>query len=73
MLSCGRMIWLLPHPFSRQTFVSLSLSSSVSPVELTDGRGARSQIIQLPESLVLYKPFNTLWTQLTIFTPCIWV
>jgi hypothetical protein len=53
-----------PSPLSRQLLVSLSLSSCVSPVELTDGnvwgRGwARSQIIQPRESLALYKSFNT--------------
>jgi hypothetical protein len=36
-LSWGRMIRLLPPPFSRQQVVSLSQSSCVSPVELTDG------------------------------------
>jgi hypothetical protein len=42
-LSRCRMIWLLHHalPPSCQPVVSLSQSSFVSPVELTDGRGGR--------------------------------
>jgi hypothetical protein len=42
-LSCDRMIWLLARPPlpPREQGVSLSLSSCVSPVELTDGRGGR--------------------------------
>ncbi len=48
-------------PLSYQQLVS----SCVSAVELTDGRGGsgwgRSQIIRMRESLVLYKSFNTLW------------
>jgi hypothetical protein len=50
-------------PLSRQQLVSLSQSSCVSPIELTDGRGkrrTRSQIMRRRESLVLYKSFNTL-------------
>ncbi len=61
-LSAGRMIRLLTHPLpplSREQVVSLSQSSCVSPVELTDG-GARSQSIRPREGLVLYKSFNTL-------------
>jgi hypothetical protein len=61
------MIWLLP-PTPSPTLsskISLSQSSCVSPVELTDGRVGRgwkrSQIIRGRESLVLYKSFNTLW------------
>jgi hypothetical protein len=45
-LSCRRMIWLLAHlpaPISRLQVVSLSQSSYVSPVELTNGRGGRSE------------------------------
>ncbi len=34
-----RRIWILPPPLSRQKVVFLSLSSWVSPVELTHGRG----------------------------------
>ncbi len=33
------MVLLLPDPLSRQQVVSLSQSSFVSPVELSDGRG----------------------------------
>jgi hypothetical protein len=33
------MVLLLPDPLSRQQVVSLSQSSIVSPVELSDGRG----------------------------------
>jgi hypothetical protein len=33
------MIWFLPHPLSRQQVFSLSQSSCVSSVELTDERG----------------------------------
>jgi hypothetical protein len=33
----------------------------VSPGDLTDERGGRSQIIRPGESLALYKLFNTLW------------
>jgi hypothetical protein len=49
-------------PFSRQKLVSLSQSSCVSPVELTDGRGGEpgAKIIPPRESLVFYKSFNTL-------------
>ncbi len=60
-LSCCRMIWLLPYPVPPhpQPSVSLALSSCVSPVELTDGRGERwwrrSQSIRRRDSLVLYK------------------
>ncbi len=42
LLSRRRMIWLLLHPLlllSLQQFASLSQSSCVSPVELTDGMG----------------------------------
>jgi hypothetical protein len=58
------MIWLLPHPRSRQQLVTCQ-SFCVSPVELTDGRGGRgrrrSQIIRWRESMVLYKSINTVW------------
>jgi hypothetical protein len=50
-----------PPPSPRQRLVSISQSSCVSPVELTDGGGlGRSQIRRWRESLVLYKSFNTL-------------
>jgi hypothetical protein len=56
-------------PPSRQQVVSLSQSSCVSPVELTNWRGrewwARSQIIRPRESLALYKSFNTLCSTAT--------
>ena len=45
-LSCRCMIWLLAHlpaPISRSQVVSLSQSSYMSPVELTNGRGGRSE------------------------------
>jgi hypothetical protein len=55
---------LLTHPLStlsRHQVVSLSQSSSVSPVAFTDGRRgegwARSQI----RRLALYESFNTVW------------
>ncbi len=49
-----------PSPLFRQQVVSLSQSSFVSPVELTDGEGGGGEhIIRLRESLVLYKSFNT--------------
>ncbi len=73
-LSLRLLIRLLAHPhppLSRQQVVSLSQSSCVSPVELTDGergesRGwARSQIIRPRESLALYKSFRTLWVSRT--------
>ncbi len=61
----------LPHPFpplSRQQVVSLSQSSFVSPVELTDGRGdgrgARSYERQ--DSLALYKSMDSLLTYLLV-------
>ncbi len=56
-----------PLPPSRQQVVFLSQSSSMSPFELTDRRGAwrRSQIIRRRESLVLYKSFNTLCSTIT--------
>ncbi len=61
MLSRSRMIWLLPPSPSHQQVVSLSQSSCVSLVKLSDGRGGRgwgrSQIIWQRESLVLYKSF----------------
>ncbi len=55
-------------PHSRQQVVSLSQSSCVSPVELTDGREwARRRITWPRESLNLYKSFHTLflptWTE----------
>jgi hypothetical protein len=37
----GDLAPLQPFPLSRQLVVSLSQSSSVSPVELNDGRGGR--------------------------------
>ncbi len=54
-----------PFPtLSRQQVISLSQSSYVSPVQLTDGTGgrgrARSQIICPRASLVLCKTFKTL-------------
>ncbi len=63
------MIRLLAHPppsLSRHQVVTLSQSSCVSQVELTDGRvggkwSAKSQIIRPRESLALYKLFNTFW------------
>jgi hypothetical protein len=64
-LSRRGMIWLLPHPLrlSLQQVVSLSQSSCVSLVKLTEGKGggvgeAPNNIMR--ESLVLYKSFNTL-------------
>ncbi len=63
-LSRRLMIWLLSHPLplSRQQVVSLSPSSCVSPVELTEGgQWERSQIIRQRESLVIYESFSTLW------------
>jgi hypothetical protein len=36
------------HPLSRQKFVSLSQSSCVSPVELTDGRGGLEGVGEEP-------------------------
>jgi hypothetical protein len=55
MLSCDRMIWLLAPPLSRQQIASLTQSSCVSPVLLTDGRGggvgrAWSRIIRPQET-----------------------
>ncbi len=54
-----------PSPLSRQQVVSLSQSSCVSPIELTDGRGGRgwgrSQNIRKRECLILYKSFNSIW------------
>jgi hypothetical protein len=38
------MIWLLAHPLSRRQVFSLSHSSCVSPVELTDGRGGKGVV-----------------------------
>jgi hypothetical protein len=37
------MIRLLAHPLSRAQVFSLSQSSCVSPVELTDGRGREGE------------------------------
>ncbi len=64
------MIRLLANPPSSplpsKKLVSLSQSSCVSPVELTEWRGGRgwawSRILRLQESLALYKSFNSLWT-----------
>ncbi len=55
-----------PYPLAPQQVVSLSLSSCVSPVELTDeerwGRGlVKNQILLQRESLGLYKSFNPHW------------
>ncbi len=68
------VIWFSssPHlPPPRQQVVSLTRSSCVSPVELTEGRGGRgwgrSQIIWCREMLVLYKSFNTRW----VYSPCL--
>jgi hypothetical protein len=59
-------LYVAPRPpptLSQQQIVSLTQSSCVSPVELTDGRGgrgsARSQIIRPRESLALYNTSNT--------------
>jgi hypothetical protein len=41
-LSCSR-IWLLPRHLSHKQVVLLPQSSCVSPVELTDVRGAREE------------------------------
>ncbi len=62
-----------PHPpLSRHEVVSLSQSSCLSPVQLTDRRGVRrrgrSQIIWRRESLALYKSLNTLWGGLNFYT-----
>ncbi len=46
------------HPLFPQPLVSLSQSSCLSPVDLTDGRGGRGWA---SESLARYKSFNTLW------------
>ncbi len=60
-LSCGRKIGFRappPSPPPQHQVVSLSPSSCVSPVELTDGiggEGAWSQIIRPPECLALCK------------------
>ncbi len=58
-----------PPPPPRQQVVILSLSSCVSAVELSDGKGgkgmAEGQIIQPRKSLVHYKSFNTLWSTQT--------
>jgi hypothetical protein len=48
-----------PPPSVRK--LSLFQSTCVSPVELTDGRGGKSQFIRRREILVLYKSFITLW------------
>jgi hypothetical protein len=64
------MIWLLPHPplssVSCPQIVSRPQTFSVSPVELTDGRGRRGWGRTSPkrnrESMVLYKSFNTLFS-----------
>ncbi len=54
-----------PFPLSHQQVATLSQSSCVSLIELTDGRGGRewawSRIIRPQESLAFYKSFNTLW------------
>jgi hypothetical protein len=54
-LSRGRIIWLLAHPTHRKT---------EKETQLADGgaRGwAKSRIIRMQESLVLYKSFHILW------------
>ncbi len=61
MLSRRRMIWLLPYPLplSREQVVSLSPSSCVSPVELTDGgrgRGAGEE----PNHMTARKPGSSI-------------
>ncbi len=50
-----------PLPLSHQQVVSLSQSSSVLPVEFTDGRGGGGGAGEKPtqESLARYKSFNT--------------
>jgi hypothetical protein len=53
------MIWLLHHPFSRQKVVSLSQSSCVSPVELTDRRGGGAKSYNGKKAWSL--SFNTIW------------
>jgi hypothetical protein len=55
------VVWLAPSPppFPVRQVVSLSQSSCVSPVELTDGRGG-GQIIRRRESLVLLNSLNIL-------------
>jgi hypothetical protein len=55
------MIRLLAHLFSRQHVVSLSQSSCVSSVELTDSGEEGMEGEGVDE--VLYKSFNTLWEQ----------
>jgi hypothetical protein len=63
---------MLPAPtLYRQQVVSLSQSSFVSPVELTDGRkGGRGrasrQIIRRRENMALHESFNTLCNQVFI-------
>jgi hypothetical protein len=57
------MIWLLP--ISSQQVVSLSQSSCVLPVELTDWGGGGSQIIRRRERLVLYNTIHILWVNCT--------
>jgi hypothetical protein len=53
------MTWLLPHSLARQQVVSLSQSSCVSTIELTEGRG-RAKSHDKRESLVHYSSVNIL-------------
>jgi hypothetical protein len=53
------MIQLLAHPFaplSRQPLVSLSQSSCVSPIELTDGSGTGKGVDEEPNHATARKP-----------------
>jgi hypothetical protein len=65
----GLMIWLLalpPFPLSRQKARPPTHRKTEKERQLADGRRgrrwARSRIIKPQERLVLYKPFNTLWS-----------
>ncbi len=66
MLSCGRMIWLLPHPSASCLSFSLFQCVASSAYYGRGGGWERSQMIRRRECLVLYKSFNTLWDKLSV-------
>ncbi len=64
----GRLIWLLPHQLSRQKAVSLSQSSCVSPIELTEGRVKGQWVEEEPSHTKACSSINH-----SLLSVCVWL